>query len=56
MKRLKWLGEERILPGIAHVLPGQEFFCDDAPARSYVDQKLAELVREPTPTKPKKED
>lgn len=44
MKRLRWLSEERILPGIAHVTTGQEFLCDDDAARSFVDQKLAEYV------------
>lgn len=45
MRRLKWLGDERILPGIAHVVPGTEFVCDsDAAAQSYIDQGLAEEV------------
>lgn len=56
MKRLKWLSEERILPGIAHVTHGQEFFCEDDAARSFVDQKLAEYVRDREPeTKSRKE-
>lgn len=56
MRKLKWLGDERILPGIAHVVPGQEFDCEsDDAARSYIDQKLAAEVTAAKPHKTKED-
>lgn len=44
MKKLRWLGSEKVLPGIAHVNSGQEFYCGDKAAESYISQGQAELV------------
>lgn len=55
MMKLKWLGDERILPGIAHVVPGTEFDCESDAARSYIDQKLAVEVKQKPATPASKE-
>lgn len=39
--KLIWLGEERIIPGIAHVTEGSEFRCPKSKAESFISQGLA---------------
>ena len=51
MKKVIWIGPERIVPGLGKLTQGSEREMQDAQADSYVAQGLVEYAAKPTSTK-----
>ncbi len=57
MKMIKWLGHQRIIPGVCVLTAGDERYLPDWMADSFVAQKLAEhVVNDPPPFKSRKKE